>query len=147
MDLYSIGLFKGLRQQMSWLHSRQKVIAQNVANADTPNYQAKDLEKPDFSNMLQTYRNQSVTGGAGNDSVRSAALGGHKPHAAPGPGLSLDGGVEQATIDGWETSPSGNSVTLEEEMMRMAETQVAYQTATNLYKKSIGLLRTAVRGA
>jgi flagellar basal-body rod protein FlgB len=44
MDLPGIGLFRMISQQLHWLGQRQEVLSQNVANADTPGYQARDLQ-------------------------------------------------------------------------------------------------------
>ncbi|MEM8786362.1 MAG: flagellar basal body rod protein FlgB [Pseudomonadota bacterium] len=135
MDLYGINLFKGLRLNMNWLNARQNVIAENVANADTPGYRARDLEKPDFSALFE-----SVSRG---DGAR-----GHKPHAGEAPvgGVGSSEPYRETTVSGWEVSPTQNTVTIEEEMLRMTETQVEFQMATNLYKKSLNMLRIAVRG-
>ena len=45
---------------------------------------------------------------------------------------------------GVETTASGNSVSLDAEMTKVAETAMDYQLITNLYRKQIGLIRTVV---
>ena len=45
-------LLSMLRTRMTWLHQRQDVLSQNVANADTPGYVARDLKPLDFKDML-----------------------------------------------------------------------------------------------
>ena len=58
---------------------------------------------------------------------------------AGGPGASGErGGVK------FETRPSGNSVTLEDEMTKLADTQMDYQTVASLYTKSLSLLKIAI---
>src|SRR5690349_5474471 len=52
MDLSRIPLFEALTKRMGWLGERQGVLAQNIANADTPGYVAKDLAPPDFSQLV-----------------------------------------------------------------------------------------------
>ena len=51
MDLNSIPLFKMISRRMTWLNQRQKVLAQNIANADTPGYRPQDLVPVDFSKL------------------------------------------------------------------------------------------------
>ena len=63
-DLPLVGM---LKQRMSWHQERQSVLAQNVANADTPNYRARDLKEPTFGAM-GIWRNASV-----NSAGRSGA--------------------------------------------------------------------------
>lgn len=52
MDLNNLALFKMVDKQRTYLSERQKVLATNVANANTPDYLPKDVEKPDFSYEL-----------------------------------------------------------------------------------------------
>ena len=53
MDIRQIPLFSLLSNRMSWLSSRQSVLAENVSNADTPNYIARDLRPLDFAAILR----------------------------------------------------------------------------------------------
>ena len=48
MPISDIPILSMLRERMEWHQERQRVLAENVANADTSNYQAKDLAPPDF---------------------------------------------------------------------------------------------------
>ena len=50
MNLGNLNVFSAATVKMGWLNQRQTVLAQNIANADTPNYRAKDLKAPTFSN-------------------------------------------------------------------------------------------------
>ena len=52
MDLSKIPIFEAIAKRMSWLGERQTVLAQNVANADTPGFAARDLKAPDFSRLM-----------------------------------------------------------------------------------------------
>ncbi len=49
MPITDIPILAMLRERMQWQQARQQVLAENVANADTPDYQAKDLVAPDFA--------------------------------------------------------------------------------------------------
>jgi len=52
MDLNGIPLFSLISGRMSWLSARQSVLAENVANGDTPNYAARDIKPLDFQTIL-----------------------------------------------------------------------------------------------
>ena len=54
MPISDIPILTMLRTRMQWHQERQRVLAENVANADTPNYRARDLVPPDFSHALRT---------------------------------------------------------------------------------------------
>ena len=56
MELTNLPVFGLIRQRMNWLNQRQEVIAQNVANADTPAYLAQDLKAFDFKNVIRQNR-------------------------------------------------------------------------------------------
>ena len=51
MDITKLPLFETMRERLSFLTARQSVLAENVANANTPGYEAKDVEAPDFAAM------------------------------------------------------------------------------------------------
>ncbi|MEQ8747609.1 flagellar basal body rod protein FlgB [Pyruvatibacter sp.] len=136
MSLSDIPLFGMLKERMNWVQSRQSVLSQNVANAHTPGYTAQDLKEPDFRNVLK-----STTGGQlhlaatreghmSGSKTSAGARGDFRPHKSPDS----------------ETTSTGNSVVLEEQMMKVAENQMDYQTATSLYSKGLGMLRMAVTG-
>jgi flagellar basal-body rod protein FlgB len=128
MDLQGVGLFRMISQQLRWLGQRQEVLSRNVANADTPGYQARDLEKPTFGDALQ------------QAALRPAATqAGHLLGKVVDPAAA-----KEKTITPWEVSPDGNGVVLEQQMTSLAETQADYQMATELYRKQIGMLKTAI---
>jgi flagellar basal-body rod protein FlgB len=134
MDLTSIPFLDVLRQRMSWLSARQNVLSQNVANADTPGYSARDLKPLDFEKLLREAASgaPSVVALATTDPRHFGA----SPDAASG--FQEQDGGDQA-ID-----QTGNSVSVEEEMMKVADTQAQYQAATDIYAKAIGMMRTAI---
>lgn len=136
MDLKSIPMFSALRASMHWLDGRQKVLANNVANATMPGFKAQDLEALDFSAALSAVNK----GGGGHN--QHASHSGTAGAAMSNTGNSSIGIVEVA---GSETSADGNSVVLEEQMMKVTETQIQFQAATALYKKGLGLIRIAIK--
>lgn len=136
MDLTSIPLMAALKKRMQWLHSNQSVLSQNVANADTPGYKSQELEKQDFSSLVDDLSSSKRSGG----SVRMQASS--TRHMAPGGGMADAADIKDAK--GGEESPTGNSVVLEEEMMKVANNQMEYGMVVNLYKKNMGLLKIAL---
>ena len=134
MDLSEIPLFSMLRGRLGYLNERQKVIAENVANADTPNYRPHDL-KP-FSFEAQ------VKAAASSAGVQAMTQPGHMQ--APNARRSLSGSKPIRAADS-ETTMDGNGVVLEEEMMKMTDARMNYDAAIGFYQKSLGMLRTAIR--
>jgi flagellar basal-body rod protein FlgB len=127
MDLLGGGLFDLAEKRLLWLDQRQQVLAQNIANADTPDYQARDLTP--FRTLLA----QSVA---------------PVPLAAPRAG-DLPGDPAQAMpIDTWHLpdgrAPDGNAVSMPAELTREAQTEDAQQLVTNLYEAYAGMVRTAI---
>ncbi|MGF1625630.1 MAG: flagellar basal body protein [Alphaproteobacteria bacterium] len=119
MSVSQLPLFSMLRENMRWLGQRQSVLAENVANADTPGYRARDLAAQDFAAML----NRSQAGmGAGSDSA-----------------------IEEQR-DAFEVTLSGNSVVLDEQLMKVADTAARHQLAAGLYSKHIALIKMALGG-
>lgn len=128
MEMRKVPLFGLLSDRMNWLSARQSVLSENVANAATPRYEARDLRPVDFATEL------SKSSGLKSTHAR------HFPAGASGPQTArIVAGKEGGT-------PGGNAVSLEEEMIKLSETQVQYQTAANLYQKTVNMFRTALGG-
>ena len=126
-----LSIFEVIARRMDWLGQRQNVLAQNVANADTPGYEPQDLKDGPFGRLLA-----SKLAPVAPASTHPSHLAGQAP--VPPPSESED------QRDRFETAPSGNAVVLEEQLVKVAETQMAYQTMTNLYRKHLGMIRTAL---
>ncbi len=127
-----INIFEALVRRMSWLGQRQQVLTQNLANADTPDYVPQDLKEDSFARLL-TRRLAPVEPATTNPA--------HLRGAAQRPARPAEGEDQR---ERFETAPSGNAVVLEEQLIKMAETQMDYQTMTNLYRKHIQMLRSAL---
>jgi flagellar basal-body rod protein FlgB len=108
--------------------TRQATIAENVANADTPGYKARDVVS-----FADTYE---VQGGNAPRATRAGHFLGsdadHKP--------TIIREDTRGTV-----SPNGNSVSLETELMRSSETRHQFDTAITIYKTSLNILRTSIR--
>ena len=138
--LDNIALFSGLTEKMGFLQTRQRVISQNITQADTPNYKAHDVKAPDFRKSMALFLNRQPL--AQGDKLNVATTNGkHFEHRQL---LDRrDGG--NAVRQTYEVAPSENSVSIEEQMMQASQTAIDYQLVTNLYTKNMDLLRTAMR--
>ncbi|MGB7035284.1 MAG: flagellar basal body rod protein FlgB [Xanthobacteraceae bacterium] len=127
MPITDIPILNMLRERMQWQQARQEVLAQNVANADTPDYQAKDLVPLDFSRQL---------------SAVSLSLDRTNPeHIA----ATSTGSQFASKGAGFEIRPRGNSVSHEDEMNNVATNQMDYEAATEMYTHSLDLIKLAVK--
>ncbi len=100
---------------------RQAIIAQNVANSDTPGYVARDIAP--FQSLYESGQWSAHTGLHGNTN-RGQAL-------------------ESFEVRD-EASPNGNSVSLETEMLKSVDTKREHDRALAIYKSALNLLRTAI---
>ena len=123
MDLTQIPLFKAMAKRLAWLGQRQNVLAQNVANANTPGYRASDLKPIDFGDLVSGH-GKTVT-------LVATAPG----HITTPPGTAQSDGQRVQTKD---------AVALEDQMMKVSETATDYAFTTSLYEKQISLIKTAL---
>jgi flagellar basal-body rod protein FlgB len=129
MDLTDIGLFSLAEKRLAWVDRRQELLAQNVANADTPGWQAKDL--PPFAATLSQ-------AAAASQPVRT------NPLHLPGSGGALQ--PDRRALPE-ERAPDGNAVSLEEELTKVADTDNTQELVTDLYKMYLNLFHTALGGS
>lgn len=130
MALADIPILSMLRSRMEWQQARQKVLAENVANADTPGFRSRDLTPLKFDDHLPSQ-------------LRSVALA-QTESGHIGGGFPSDSPFRSATASGYEVRPTGNAVSLEDEMMKVAANQVDFQAASTLYTHSLNLIKTAL---
>ncbi len=120
-------LFDLARQRLAWTEQRQSVLARNIANASTPGFQARDL--PTFKDILarghlgeprRTQPNHlaSRTNGDGPYPARSA-----RPNAR---------------------APDGNAVAMDEQLMKVADTETTQGTVTAIYRKYVTMFGMAL---
>jgi len=141
MAIGDLPLLSMMKQRLHWLSERQQVLSENVANANTPGYEAKDLKKLDFGAMVDASGPTLAPVATDAKHIGTPVAG-----SGAGAGMSLGqarGGEVTKAAD-FETSPTGNSVTLEDEMVKVAQNQMDYEEVTSLYNKSMGLLRIAI---
>ena len=128
MDLHGMRVFGSIKQNMAYLKERQKVLAENVANAHTPDYAAKDLEKPDFARFLRS-STSNLTVTHEKHFVRLPSQTSNFRTYMPKPTTSL-------TLD-------NNGVDIEEQMNEIAKTKAEYSRMISIYGKHRDFIRTA----
>ena len=133
MAINDLPTLSALRAKMQWHQERQRVLAENIANSDTPNFRPRDLVEPTFD------KNGLPPPGAPMGTLpmtRTSA----SHMAAIGGGPSFP----QNRNGGFETRPAGNAVNLEDQMLKVSQNQMDYAAATTLYSRSLNLLKTAI---
>jgi flagellar basal-body rod protein FlgB len=124
-----VHLFKLVSQHNHWLAVRQSAIATNVANANTPGFKALEV-KPFHAVLDGLALNMSVTS---------------ERHIAPAGGAELqasDGGDP----DGAQVLHSGNTVALEQEMIKAGEVNRAFALNAGIVKAYHRMLLASTKG-
>jgi flagellar basal-body rod protein FlgB len=122
-----------LRTRLEWGQERSRVLAENVANADTPNFQARDLAPLKFGEAARM-----AAGAMPNVSLVRTEAG----HIA---GTMGSGSEFESKINGkYGVVPTGDAVNLEQEMMKVAANQMDYQAVSTLYARSLDLFKVAL---
>jgi flagellar basal-body rod protein FlgB len=130
MDLSEFPIFRMMAGKMKWLSSRQAVLSQNIANADTPKYRPLDLKevdfrKPDAGSPFRVELTRTNEAHFGRTGVKEDFRSGRDK-------------------DTYETLPAGNAVVLEEQLMKVAENKHDYELMTQLYRKHVQMFRIAL---
>jgi flagellar basal-body rod protein FlgB len=141
MDFGSLPLFDMIKKRLSWLNQRQNVLAKNIANADTPGYRPRDLKSFDFQTLLRGRSEKAASGqpNSGKLGLSRTANGHLVGSASSGSGFST-----VVNRRPYETMPTGNGVVLEEQMAKINETGLSHKLTTELYKKHLSMLSTAL---
>jgi flagellar basal-body rod protein FlgB len=133
MAINDLPILSALRTKMQWHQARQRVLAENISNANTPNFKPSDLVVPKFDN-----KGSSVEGAMGSLAMMRTSAS----H------IGVSGGAQSFNADGGRsgflTRPAGNAVNLEDQMMKVSANQMDYAAATSLYTRSLGMLKTAI---
>jgi len=117
-DLFMDPTMQGLQYALNSLSTRQQVIANNIANAQTPGYTAQDVS---FQSQLASILNGDVSASA----TDSGAV------------------VDSPDVT---TRQDGNSVGMESQMSKMSETNLLYNALTQLTSDRMSILKTAITG-
>lgn len=126
MDPTQTGPLALAERRLHWLDARQRVLAQNMANADTPGYRPNDLRP-----FRETLARASGTALAVTNSQHIASPGGRAPDARQ----------DRRAI---ERTPDGNAVSIEEQALKVAETDQAHALAITLHRRFMNMFRTAL---
>ena len=133
MAINDLPILSALRTKMQWHQERQRVLSENIANSDTPNFQPRDLVEPKFDKA-----GSAASGGFGTLAMTQTSATHMTASGAPDK-FDNDHGKS-----GFETRPAGNAVNLEDQMMKVSDNQMEYAAVTALYGKSLHLLKTAI---
>lgn len=112
---------------------RQRLIASNIANADTPGYQARDM---DFGAALR-----EATGAATPGNALSATQAGH---LSPTAGARSEAGLKYATPS--QTNLDSNTVDMDRERAAFADNAVHYEATLRFINGSVRTMLSAITG-
>ena len=131
MNLHNLDVFRISSQKMGWLSERQTVLAQNIANSDTPGYKAKDLRMPDFSSMLNSEKGIPVAKTAKGHLMGTVARSDFRI-------------VNEKSRNVYEVNPNENAVVMEEQLMKVNDSNMNYKLVTNIYRKNLSMFKMAL---
>lgn len=123
----NLTLFRMAHAMASHAGTRQAVIAQNIANADTPGYRPMDV--PPFQDLVATDNR------TGQRATRSGHINASRDAATP-PIIAVSASGQD--------SPNGNGVSLEEQMLNAVNVKRQHDRALAIYKFTLGVLRTSL---
>ena len=123
-----VNLFSLSSQYSRWLTVRQTAVSQNIANANTPNYSNVDVRP--FSETLDKLPLDLARTSPGHMSI----------------GASAAQQVRTANGAKWDETLSGNSVNLEQELMKAGDVNRAFALTTSLAKAFQHMYMTTVKG-
>jgi flagellar basal-body rod protein FlgB len=126
MDQTQIGLFDLAERRLAWADRRQAVLAQNIANANTPGYRPHDL-KP-FTATL-----------AGAGAIAPARTQPNHISSVAGDGAQSETEPRPAA-----RAPDGNAVTLDDQLIKVADTETTHALVITIYKKYLALFGIAL---
>lgn len=125
--LDSVHLFSLASRKSEWLSVRQSAVAENIANANTPGFRARDVEP--FVDVFDKTR------------LRLAATS--PDHLLPSGDTRVS---ETKAKDGWAVTHSGNTVSIEEELMKASANSREHALATSVVKSFHRMILQSVRG-
>ncbi len=129
-----IPYFAALKAKLDHLSVRQRLLAENIANATTPGFTPRDAAPADFDAIVR-----GASGGARSGVTLVRTQANHlATRTAPEAWQIRDAPDSETTID-------GNQVVLEDETLKAGQVQIEFDTAIGLYQKGLQILRTASR--
>lgn len=131
MDIGKLPIFQLMKQSFSYTGQRQRLLAENLANVDTPGYKSKDMmpfQEGNFDKMLSKRLSMDTR---------------HAGHMSPAGGTRT--WRENEDDSPWEISRSGNTVVLEDQVMRIGDNRGAHRLTSEIYSKQLGMIRQTLR--
>jgi flagellar basal-body rod protein FlgB len=125
--LSPIYLLELASQQSQWLSARQRITATNIANANTPEYKAADIQP--FADVL--------------DKTQFTMVATNSAHMLPENDTAV--ATRPEAVDTWETTYSGNSVSLEQEMMKEGDINRSFTLNANIKRAFHQMLMLSVK--
>jgi flagellar basal-body rod protein FlgB len=144
MEVGNTPFFAVLRERLGFLNERQRVLSENVANASTPKYVARDLDQRSFADAVAQQMPSMRTGPAGPNPIAPVRMAATTTGHMSGGAVAANSGRVVRAPDS-ETTLDGNAVVLEEQMIKVADTRMNYDAALGLYQKGLQLVRLAAR--
>ncbi|MCQ8279515.1 flagellar basal body protein [Acetobacteraceae bacterium KSS8] len=123
MDAGGTDLLGLAASRLNWLDQRQKVLARNIANSDTPNFMPRDEQSFD-------------------DVMRNGTLALTQTNSRDLAGDTSNAGTVAMKVK--SRSINGNGVALDEQMMKVADTDTQQRLVTSLYSRYMGMFQTAI---
>lgn len=146
MAMQDLTLMSAMLRKMDWHEERQKIIAQNIANADSVGYRPMDIKPLDFKQILggSTSTLSMSAAGSGGGAMSLAAT---SPTHFGAENMAGSGQKVPTTKqkDVYEVAPAGNAVVLEDQLLRMNENYTDHAFVSNLYQKNIAMLKMALK--
>jgi flagellar basal-body rod protein FlgB len=127
MKLFS-NTINNLEQALSQSTTKQRVISNNIANVDTPNYKAQNVR---FNNALS------------NEMQKLQANKTNTKHFDFG---STSSGYQITTSANTNYQHNGNNVDIDKEMTEMAKNQIQYNALTDRLSSKFSSLKTVIKG-
>ena len=126
MDVIGNSPISLAERRLAWLDTRQRLLSRNVANADTPGFRPSDAVP--FRQLLE------------RDRGNAALVTTDARHIGPS-GMAAFAVPDRRVA---ERTPNGNAVSLDQEAVRIAETDQAHALAMGLHRKYLGMFRMAL---
>lgn len=134
MNFNNLALFRMAQTRMDFVAQRQKTLAQNIANVDTPGYRAREVREPDFQSLAQQATERQT------QTAMAVTRPGHIRNDLPDPGPFREDTVRRT----FETTISGNNVILEEQVEQLSRGRSQYDLALTLLRKNTQMIKRAL---
>ena len=127
MSINDLPILSALRTKMQWHQERQRVLAENVSNSDTPEFQAARSGRAE----IRQQGSQPSAGAMGSLAMMRTSAEPYRPVRRRRQLRQRRG------KSGFQTRPAGNAVNLEDQMLKVSANQMDYAAATSLYSRSL----------